>query len=178
MPVSSGQSSAAAVSSTSSREDSSQASAVPGETIDMPNLVGENFEDAQKAAQENGKYQVLMSTEEFNDTVAEGHIISQVPEYAEGEKLPEGSVIAVIVSKGPENRPLPAIAGLSLTEASAQLTANGFVPVKGSETYSSEYPEGRVIGYESFTEGDSLPQGTKDPYYCQRQGSRSVCFQQ
>ena len=81
-----------------------------------------------------------------------------MPEYAEGEKLPEGSVIAVIVSKGPENRPLPAIAGLSLTEASAQLTANGFVPVKGSETYSSEYPEGRVIGYESFTEGDSLPQ--------------------
>ena len=160
VPVSSGQSSAASVSSTSSQEDSSQASAVPGETIDMPNLVGENFEDAQKAAQENGKYQVLMSTEEFNDTVAEGHIISQVPEYAEGEKLPEGSVIAVIVSKGPENRPLPAIAGLSLTEASAQLTANGFVPVKGSETYSSEYPEGRVIGYESFTEGDSLPQGT------------------
>ena len=100
-PVSGGQSSAASVSSTSSQEDSSQASAVPGETIDMPNLVGENFEDAQKAAQENGKYQVLMSTEEFNDTVAEGHIISQVPEYAEGEKLPEGSVIAVIVSKGP-----------------------------------------------------------------------------
>ena len=87
---------------------------MPGETIDMPNLVGENFEDAQKAAQENGKYQVLMSTEEFNDTVAEGHIISQVPEYAEGEKLPEGSVIAVIVSKGPENRPLPAIAGLKM----------------------------------------------------------------
>ena len=46
-----------------------------------------------------------MSTEEFNDTVAEGYIISQVPEYAEGQKLPEGSVIAVTVSKGPQNRP-------------------------------------------------------------------------
>lgn len=153
-------SNSASVSSTVSQAASSQESTVPGETIDMPNLVGENFEEAQKAAQESGKYQVLMSTEEFSDTVAEGYIISQVPEYAEGEKLPEGSVIAVVVSKGPESRPLPSIAGLSLTDASAQLTANGFVPVKGSEEYSNEYPEGRVIGYESYAEGDSLPQGT------------------
>lgn len=163
-PTSSGQGAVSSVSSAMSQVESnavsSEESALQGETIDMPNLIGENFEDAQRAAQEQGKYQVLMSTEEFNDTVAEGYIISQVPEYAEGQKLPEGSVIAVTVSKGPQNRPLPSIAGLSLTDASAQLTASGFTPVKGNEAYSSEYPEGRVIGYESYAEGDELPQGT------------------
>lgn len=132
----------------------------PARPLTCPTWWEKNFEDAQRAAQENGKYQVLMSTEEFNDTVAEGYIISQVPSYTEGEKFPEGSVIAVVVSKGSENRPLPSIAGLSLTDASAQLTANGFVPVKGNEEYSSEYAEGRVIGYESYSEGQELPQGT------------------
>ena len=57
-------------------QDSSAAS----QTFEVPNMVNESYEEwEQKLA--NGEYDFTLkvSTEEFSDTVEEGHIISQSP---------------------------------------------------------------------------------------------------
>lgn len=135
---------------------SSQAS---GE-ISVPNLVGMNYEQAQNNAKAQGHYQVMLSSEEFSDTVAEGNIISQTPAFSVTAKMSKESVIAVVVSKGSSKRALPNIVGMTLSEASSTLTAKGFVPQKGSEKYSSTYSEGVVIDYDDYNVGDYIKYGS------------------
>ncbi len=128
--------------------------------IDIPNLVGTSYEQAKNYGQTQGTYQVKLSAHEFSDTVAEGLIISQSPEYTVGGKMNKGSVVAVVVSKGSETRMLPNVQGKTLSEASAELTKNGFVPQKAVEEYSDKYEEGRVISYQTNKAGDKLEYGS------------------
>lgn len=129
--------------------------------IDLPNLVGLNFDQAKSAGQSQGSYQVKLSSEEFSDNIAKGSIISQNPSYSAGKKIEKGSIIAVVVSKGPKSRTLPSVAGKTLAAASKQLSDCGFVPKKSQEQYSDKYDEGIVIGYEDYNEGDKLDYGTQ-----------------
>ena len=124
--------------------------------INVPNLVGKDFESVKN--EEN--YQVLVSSEEFNDEIEEGKIISQNPQYSNNAEMKSGSIIAVVVSKGPSLRTLPNISGLSLADASAKLTEVGLVPQKGEEQYSDEYSEGKVIGYSDYSVGDLVKYGS------------------
>ncbi len=128
--------------------------------VDVPNLVGSKFEQSKSYGEAQGNYQVKLSSEDFSDTVPEGSIISQTPEYIVGKKITKGSVIAVVVSKGPNKRTLPSVAGKSLADASAELTKNGFIPQKSSEEYSTSYEEGIVIDYEIYKAGQSLEYGS------------------
>jgi serine/threonine-protein kinase len=138
---------------------SKAASSAPENSVDIPNLIGTNFDQAQKQASNQGNYQVKLSSQEFSDSVEEGFIISQTPEYSQGTKISKGSVIAVVVSKGQSKRKLPSISGMSLSEASGVLTKQGFVPKKGSEQYSETYSEGKVIDYEDYKAGQYLEYG-------------------
>ena len=149
-----------ASSSTLKAPTSSNQTTVPNVMIEIPNLVGVNFNEATAAAKSNGNYQILMSSEDFSDTIVEGAIISQNPEYVSGTKTKSGTIIAVVVSKGPKMRTLPEISGLSLTDASAKVTDAGLVPQKGGEEYSNTYAEGKVIGYSGYVAGSSLEYGS------------------
>ncbi len=128
--------------------------------IDVPNLVGTNYEQAKNYGQTQKNYQVRLSSNEFSDTVPQGFIISQTPEYTAGKKINKASVIAVVVSKGSQMRILPSIAGKTLSEASAELTKNGFVPQKASEEYNDSYESGMVIDYQTNKSGDKLEYGS------------------
>lgn len=129
--------------------------------INMPNLVGQNFDQVKSSGQAQGLYQVKLSSEDFSDNITKGSIISQTPSYSADKKIAKGSVIAVVVSKGPKTRALPSVEGKTLAAASKQLSDCGFVPKKSQEQYSDKYDEGVVIGYEDHEEGDKLDYGTE-----------------
>lgn len=146
--------------SSASSDGMYESSALDGvNQIDVPNLVNLKFEDAEQAAQQSKNYTILKSGEEFSDTIQEGYIVSQNPEFGKG-KMPEGTVISVQVSKGSQYRSLPDIRGDSLTEAAAAVTAQGLVPVKSEEErYDNYIPVGQVIGYRSHVAGDKVEYG-------------------
>lgn len=128
--------------------------------IDVPNLVGQNYDQlvAEVSSNTESDYQVLFSSRQFSDSVPEGCIISQQPE--EGEKMSRGTAIVVVVSEGSALRTIPEIAGETLPDASEDVTSAGFVPKK-SEAYSDSVPSGRVIGYQTVKEGSQMAYGTK-----------------
>jgi eukaryotic-like serine/threonine-protein kinase len=130
--------------------------------IIVPNLVGQNYEQLVSSSSAendpNADYQVLRSSSKFSDTVPEGCIISQQPEA--GEKMTKGTAIVVVVSEGPSVRILPDITGKTLPDASANVTAAGFVPTK-AEDYSDTVPAGLVIGYQDAKAGSEMAYGSK-----------------
>lgn len=128
--------------------------------IAVPNLVGQNFEKltASSQADENQEYQILCGSRQFSDTVAEGFIISQQPAF--GGTMTRGTAVVVVVSEGAAVRTLPAVAGLSIPDASAAVTSAGFVPTKAEE-YSDTVPNQQVIGYRGVQEGSQMAYGSK-----------------
>lgn len=138
------------------------ASSIPaentGELIEVPTLIGQNYAALTETTSSGGEYQILRSSEQFNDEVPEGEIISQSP--APGEMVEYGTSIVVVVSKGAEMRKLPSIFGMTLAEASTTVTAAGFVPTK-TEAYSDVVEAGLTIGYQNKSEGDLLAYGSQ-----------------
>ena len=135
-------------------QDSSAAS----QTFEAPNMVNESYEEwEQKLA--NGEYDFTLkvSTEEFSDTVEEGHIISQSP--FSGEPIAPGDTVLVTVSRGSATRTLPAFDGISFATLQEALTADGFSPVRVDEP-SDDIEVGYVIRYQDHNAGDSLDYGS------------------
>lgn len=127
--------------------------------ITAPNLVGRNYANLkEEIAKGNSDYQLVLLSEDFNDNLGEGCIISQTP--TAGSEIAEGSTIAVTVSNGPKKRTVPVVTGKTLSEASQIITNSKLKPSQVSE-YSKEYPEGIVIGYKNCKEGDSLDYGSE-----------------
>mgnify|MGYP005773989565 CR=1 FL=1 len=126
--------------------------------IIVPDIVGKNYQDVNSQAQSIGDYQILIMSEEFNDTVEQGCIITQTPKP--GDKIDKGSAIVVTVSKGLKERQLPQIAGLSLSDASVKLSQAGFIPIQ-TQSYSDTIKEGNVIGYYDRKPFDKLEYGSE-----------------
>ena len=155
--------------SVSSQQEDSLLTSVPEssllpetEQVNIPVLVGKKFEEVKQEADNSKEYKVIASEERFDDEIAEGYIISQTPDLSSGQTMEKGTVVVVVVSKGSEMRTLPSIKGSTITEASAAVTAQGFVPTRGEDVYSSEVPSGRVVGYGAgYEEGQELQYGTE-----------------
>ncbi len=123
------------------------------EKISVPDLTGKNLKSLQEELKYNSKYNLVLLSEEFSDSVGEGCIISQNP--GAGGEMYAGSTIAVNVSKGNKTRVLPSVEGRTLSEASQLLVNNKLKPVAVSE-FSKDYAEGIVIGYKNNKVGDKL----------------------
>lgn len=121
--------------------------------ITVPNLREKNFEDLQSLDNINENYEVLLLSEEFNDDIPSGCIISQTP--GAGEEVYEGAIIAVNVSKGSKMRKLPAVKEKTISEAAIAVSSVG---VRPAETWSNseDIPEGYVIDYADRKEGDMV----------------------
>lgn len=125
--------------------------------LPVPNLVGQKLDDilaAESAGTES--YDILVSDKEFNDTVAEGRVISQSP--AEGELAPTGVKIVVVVSQGAKMRALPVIRGMSLEDASLAVATSGLTPAK-RDVFDDAIPAGQAVGYQNQEAGDTLEYG-------------------
>ena len=71
-----------------------------------------------------------------------GEVVDQTP--GPTEEAPKGSEVVLQVSSGPEERPVPDVAGRSLAEASNLLGQNGFTVDQTSEARAT-VAEGKVI---------------------------------
>ena len=79
-----------------------------------------------------------------NPRIAAGRVLTQVP--LPGQEVTRGSEVRVIISDGPERRPVPSIEGLGRDAATALLQRMGFtVRVRSVQDNS---PEGRVLGMQ------------------------------
>ena len=115
--------------------------------IDVPDLTGLAQAKAERRLEQLGLTPAV--SEEFDDEVAEGEVISQEP--ADGT-LARGDEVALVVSLGPELVAVPSVKGAGVDAATATLEAAGFrVATKRSAVYvglqyvlSTDPPEGSM----------------------------------
>lgn len=150
-------------SSTASETAASSTASVVSETSDPNSTVAPNLIDKEYSrvlSESSGAdYTILQESEAmFNSTIQEGNIVSQIPEA--GSVISKGSTIVVVVSKGPQQRELPAINNLTVEEAIKTLSEMGFI-VNKAEVANDQVAKGSVIGYKDYKVGDTAPYGSK-----------------
>ncbi len=91
--------------------------------VAVPAVVGQPVDPAKAAIGDVGLKAKV--TEKFDEAVAAGVVISQDPEPGTADK---GSVVTIVVSKGPPLVPVPEVTGKNVGEAQALVTAAGLVP--------------------------------------------------
>jgi eukaryotic-like serine/threonine-protein kinase len=121
--------------------------------ITLPALAGLST-DAATAAITGGHAAVGSTDSQFNDTVAEGTVISASREsdgsdISAGGGYFEGLKVNLVVSLGA----IPDVTGESVDKAIATLAAKGLVGQRGSESYSDSIAEGDVISAAPAKEG-------------------------
>ncbi|MFF2350283.1 Stk1 family PASTA domain-containing Ser/Thr kinase [Kitasatospora sp. NPDC058115] len=119
--------------------------------IAVPDVVGRP--SAQAASALTGAQLTAGTvTETYNDTVAEGSVISSSP--AAGQQVPENTPVALVVSKGMV--PVPDVTGMSKEAAEKALQAAGFsMQSNGVNLFGT----GKVTG-QSPAAGERRPQRT------------------
>ena len=91
-------------------------------TVLVPSLVGQSLADAEAALSSAGLAAGGV-TEEYSNTVTAGHVVSQTP--AGGEQVPPGTVVDLVVSKGPQPVTVPSVVGETQPAASVLITGTG-----------------------------------------------------
>lgn len=119
------------------------------EPVEVPSLLGRTVDEARDALEDVGLE--LDATEEFDDSVQAGRIVSQDP--ANG-KLPKGGTVTAVVSKGPQTFEVPDVKGKSVKQATQELEKAGFTVeilggrgrvVQQSPGPGSQHPKGGQI---------------------------------
>jgi eukaryotic-like serine/threonine-protein kinase len=120
--------------------------------VDLPNVVGQNLQQAQATLQQLG---VAVQTVEQEATQPAGTVLAQDP--APG-KVDAGSTVKLTVSKGVGQVPVPNVNGLDVVSATSQLTGAGLA-VKQSQEASERIPAGTVIRTDPGA-GQTVDKGT------------------
>jgi len=99
-----------------------------------------------------------VASDAFNETVAVGQIVSwsvpAQPSLVTGMEVVQGTVIAVVVSKGPEPRVVPQLVGLDVEAAKAALVALQLTMVKTDDVFS-DVPIG-LVAQQSVAAGSTV----------------------
>ncbi|MGH3803072.1 MAG: Stk1 family PASTA domain-containing Ser/Thr kinase, partial [Pseudonocardiaceae bacterium] len=109
--------------------------------VTVPRLVGLNKTAAQTATKDAG-LKLRFGTAEFSDSVSEDVVLRQQP--GAKNRLDSGDTVTVVLSRGPQNRPVPSVKGKTQAEAEAILKDEQFKPVV-SEEESQVIPKGSAI---------------------------------
>lgn len=134
---------------------------------EIPDLVGQKYSDAHQLMQTEPKHkkiELVVVGRMFSDEVAKGSICKQ---SIEAEKqVPDGTVLEVYVSHGPEKPTFPRIKGMSVGEAKAQLFAAGFysdtiefvegIDTTGMSSAGEIYSVTYSIGGDPVSEGKAM----------------------
>ena len=111
-------------------------------TAIVPRLEGRPVEQAQRVAVARG-FDFEISLNDFSSTVDPGLVISQsVPV---GREVEEGSVLSVVVSKGPEFVDVPSVVGLPLGRAREEIQDARLTVGNVEKVFDNEVPKGEVI---------------------------------
>ena len=128
-----------------------------GEPVEIPDVTGLAFTDAEHQLEGAG-LKARLADREFHDSVPEGSVISQDPEG--GRKEPEGTVIDLVVSQGPQTIGIPDVVGKTEEEARSLITDAGFVVGNVTRAFSDEVPQDSVIS-QSPEAGERVPRESR-----------------
>ena len=115
--------------------------------VALPNLVGKTYEEAQNDTNSEG-LALKVSDSIASSDVEEGKIISQDPQYSDGEKVKKGTTISVVLSTGPETTELPDFTGKSIEDVRNTATKMG-IKLEEQNDNDSKVEEGKVISQET-----------------------------
>jgi serine/threonine-protein kinase len=121
----------------------------------VPSVVGEPFNTAQTQLQNDG---FTVSQLQNTSTKPAGTVIAQNP--LSGAKAKHGSNVALTVSSGPGNTPVPTLVGETVSQAKSSLQVAGLKAGKTLKQSSTSIGSGRVID-SSPVAGTSVPIGSK-----------------
>lgn len=125
------------------------------ERYTVPDVRGQPLE-AAKSAITGANLAVGIITEDWDPEIPAGSVASVDPPI--GEELRPGSLVDIIVSKGPKPVRLADYAGSPADDVRAELEAAGLV-VTTTEEFSTEYAEGLVVS-SSPGKGERVPVGS------------------
>ncbi|HEY2283377.1 MAG TPA: Stk1 family PASTA domain-containing Ser/Thr kinase [Solirubrobacteraceae bacterium] len=111
-----------------------------GGRVSVPNVAGQSEALAVATLRHAGLVPVPALT--ASSTVANGVVISETPPA--GSAVAKGTRVTIAVSTGPGSSPLPDVAGLTASQASAKLKEAGFKPTTEKQS-SATVASGRVI---------------------------------
>lgn len=126
----------------------------------VPDVVGLSEGEARNSVAAFG-WTIVVAAERSDD-IAQGNVVRTEP--VAGTKLEEGQDFTIFISEGPTLSPLPDVVGLSVQDATDQLTALGLV-VTTTEAGSEDVPVGNVISWivpdqPALVTGDKVLKGT------------------
>ncbi|MEO6200904.1 MAG: PASTA domain-containing protein, partial [Cryobacterium sp.] len=113
----------------------------PGSQIPVPQLTSMTSAKAAAALTDIGL--TSKTGGEYNNTIAEGLVSSTKPDV--GTRVPKGSTVMVILSKGRQPITLPALAGLSQEAATSAITDLGALVGSTDEIFHSKRAAGAVV---------------------------------
>jgi serine/threonine protein kinase/beta-lactam-binding protein with PASTA domain len=108
----------------------------------VPRLEGRPVEQAQRVAVARG-FDFEISRNTFSSTVDPGQVVSQ--SLPSGREVEEGSVLSVVVSKGPEFIDVPSVVGLPLGRAREEIQDARLTVGNVEKVFDNEVPKGEVI---------------------------------
>ena len=112
------------------------------EMIAVPDLVGQPLLQSRLVV-EGARLQIGQVNERFDDTVKPGLIISQDPPA--GTRIPRGSALTLLVSRGPELVEMPVLVGRPLEEARRRLEDLGLIVRQVRSAVSPDLEPGTVV---------------------------------
>lgn len=114
----------------------------PGAKVVVPSVVGGTVEEANAALTPLGLTSTI-AERRFDEEIPVGKILGSDP--AGGDKIDQGGIVKLIISKGQERYVLPVLTGLTPEAAIKMITA---MPLKAgtvTEVFNSTVPKGFVI---------------------------------
>lgn len=112
---------------------------------DVPDLSGKTLDEARTLAADN-KLKVRVDERVYDDKVAAGLIVVQTP--SEGEKMPDGGIIYVNLSRGKERVSVPDLEGKSQNQAMRIISDLGLRVGDITRDYNGRVDEDYVISSE------------------------------
>lgn len=126
--------------------------------VQIPDLVNKTAEEAEQILKDL-KLKLVVKSEEYDENIEKGKIISQDPTYKENYKIKEHSEISVIISKGTEKVDVPNVVGKTKEEAEKELKDAGLVPEIIEE--NDEKVEAGIVLSQDPEDGENVNKGSK-----------------
>ncbi|MFJ8488153.1 Stk1 family PASTA domain-containing Ser/Thr kinase [Streptomyces sp. NPDC094038] len=125
-----------------------------GAPVDVPDVTGDDLDDARQELQEAG-LKVTVSATEVNSEYDQGQVARQTP--AGDAQAAEGDTVTLTLSKGPELVEVPSVVGATVDDATRLLEQSGF-QVKEDRGLLGLF--GNTVRKQSVDAGEQAPKGS------------------